>query len=158
MTDMLTPAMLEGIDKLRRDMREAAGGLGHREARFLVDAYYMLQGNRIEAANQVRALTESEEPHVILAWLFNQQKTLENEIKKSLDSYTNAHEIGLWAKSITGIGPVISGRAVGAHRHRAGTDRRTHLAVRRTRPDGALGQGREAPVERVAEGAVLEDR
>ncbi len=108
MTDMLTPAMLEGIDKLRRDMREAAGGLGHREARFLVDAYYMLQGNRIEAANQVRALTESEEPHVILAWLFDQQKTLENEIKKSLDSYTDAHEIGLWAKTITGIGPVIS--------------------------------------------------
>ena len=89
-------------------MREAAGGLGHREARFLVDAYYMLQGNRIEAANQLRALTESEEPNVVLAWLFDQQRLLENEIKKALGPYTDAHTVGVWAKSITGIGPVLS--------------------------------------------------
>lgn len=108
MTELLTPAELEGIEKIRRDIREAAGGLGHREARFLVDAYYMIQGNRIEAANQLRALTESEEPHVVLAWLFDQQRLLENEIKKALDPYTDAHEVGVWAKTITGIGPVLS--------------------------------------------------
>jgi Transposase IS116/IS110/IS902 family len=101
-------ATLEGIDKLRRDLREAAGGLGHREARFLVDAYYTLQTHRIEAANQVRALAENEEPNAVIAWLLDQHALLENEIKKALGPYTDAHEVGVWAKSITGIGPVLS--------------------------------------------------
>lgn len=105
---MTTVAALEGVDKLRRDLREAAGGLGHREARFLVDAYYTLQHHRIEAANQVRALTQSDEPNDVLQWLFDQHATLENEIKKALGPYTDAHAAGRWSKSITGIGPVLS--------------------------------------------------
>lgn len=101
-------AALEGIEKLKRDLREAAGGLGPREARFLVDAYYMTQKQRIEAANQLKALTESEEPNSVLSWLLGQFDLLEREIAKALVPYTDAHEVGRWAKTITGIGPVLS--------------------------------------------------
>ncbi len=104
----MTVATLEGVDKLRRDLREAAGGLGHREARYLVDAYYTLQHHRIEAQNQVRALTANEEPNAVIAWLLDQHALLENEIKKALGPYTDAHVAGQWAKSITGIGPVLA--------------------------------------------------
>ena len=96
------------VEKLRKDLREAARTLSAREARFLVDAYYMIQDQRIEAQNQVRALNESQEPHEILDWLFDQSHTLEREITKALDTYSDEHVPGRWAKSICGIGPIIA--------------------------------------------------
>lgn len=93
---------------LRRDLREAAQQLGEREARHLVDAYYALQGHRIKAQSQVRALNESEEPNAVLSWLYAQNETLEKEIKKALDDYSLTQEVGRWSRSITGIGPVLA--------------------------------------------------
>lgn len=101
-------AALEGVTRLRKDVREAAASLGEREARFLVDAFYLIQGHRIEAQNQLRALTESEEPNDVLAWLFDQHSTLEKDIARALVPYTDAHVVGQWSKTITGIGPVLA--------------------------------------------------
>jgi hypothetical protein len=96
------------VEKLRRDIRDAAVELGDDEARFLVDAYYQMQSSRIVADNQVRALGESKEPHAILAWLGEQDRTLENQIKGALERYAKAHAAGTWAFSVVGIGPVIT--------------------------------------------------
>jgi transposase len=35
-------------------------------------------------------------------------KTVEREIRKALDLYSDEHVPGVWAKSIIGIGPVIA--------------------------------------------------
>lgn len=104
----------ESITRLSRDLRKAAGGSGDGpglspdEARFLVDAYYTMQENRKRSDNQVRALGESAEPHLILIWLADNSRLLENQIKAALDHYSNSHEVGVWARSVKGIGPVIT--------------------------------------------------
>jgi hypothetical protein len=38
----------------------------------------------------------------------SQETTLENQIKRALDAYSGADAVGQWARSITGIGPVIA--------------------------------------------------
>ena len=98
----------EVVRRLRRDLVKAASTLSVDEARYLVDAYYAMQEYRKAAGNQVRALTESEEPHGVLQWLFDQNTTVEKQILRALDSWTDALPAARWAKSICGIGPVIS--------------------------------------------------
>jgi tetratricopeptide (TPR) repeat protein len=98
----------EVVRRLRRDLVRAASTLSIDEARYLVDAYYAMQEYRKAAANQVRALAESKEPHDVLRWLFEQNATVEGQIKRALDSWTDALPAARWAKSICGIGPVIS--------------------------------------------------
>jgi hypothetical protein len=96
------------VQRLRRDLVKAASSLSIDEARFLVDAYYQIQENRKTAGNQVRAVAESDEPHEVLRWLFGQNATVEGQIKRALDSWTDSLPAARWAKSIVGIGPVIS--------------------------------------------------
>lgn len=98
----------EVVRRLRRDLVRAASSLSIDEARYLVDAYYAMQEYRKAAANQVRSLAESREPHDVLRWLFEQNATVESQIKRALDSWTDALPAARWAKSICGIGPVIS--------------------------------------------------
>jgi len=103
--ETLTPIL-----KLSRDLKNAAVTLGDDEARFLVDAYYQMQSNRITADSQIRSVEKSEtpEPHAVLSWLSDQNTTLENQIKGALDRYSQAHIVGGWLRNIDGIGPVIS--------------------------------------------------
>lgn len=98
----------EVVHRLRRDLVKAACDLSIDEARYLVDAYYQMQDNRKAAANQVRALSESTEPHEVLRWLFEQNETVEKQIRRALNSWTDGLPAARWAKSIVGIGPVIS--------------------------------------------------
>ena len=107
-----------------------------------------IQENRKAAGNQVRALAESEEPHGVIQWLFDQNDTVEKQIKRALDSWTDAIPAARWAKSIVGIGPVISA-GLAAHIDVTRADHgRAHLAVRRPRPHRRVEEGREAPLER----------
>ena len=99
---------LEPIQKLTRDLRKAAFTLSKHEVRFLVDSYYQFQEHRKRSDNQVRALSASKEPHVVLDWLAENARGLENEIKKALDSYSRNDLIGRWARATKGIGPVIT--------------------------------------------------
>lgn len=99
---------LEPITRLSRDLAAASATLGRNEARFLVDAYYMVQEYRKATDNQVRSLATSNEPHAVIAWFLSQSEGLEGQIKRALDKWTDEQPIGKWAKSITGIGPVIS--------------------------------------------------
>jgi hypothetical protein len=100
------PEKRVSIIRLTRDMAAAAKTMTVDEARYLVDAYYVSQEARKRTANQELAMDK--EPHLLLEWLSEQNETLETQIKRALDRYTDEHEIGKWMKSIFGIGPVIS--------------------------------------------------
>lgn len=102
------PVDLTPVLKLTRDLRSASATLSDDEARFLVDAYYTMQKQRIRAGNQVTALTKSGEPHAILGWYQQQSDTLEKQVKGALGAFAKSRDLGRWAMGITGIGPVIT--------------------------------------------------
>jgi hypothetical protein len=129
MTSTADPSLLTPITKLNKDLKQASRTLGKIEARFLVDAYYAMQENRIRTKHQVRTLAEPKqqradddedddsdeeqlppvsEPHEVLEWLFVQEETLEKQIRGTLDIYSLSDMSGIWARSIKGIGPVIA--------------------------------------------------
>jgi hypothetical protein len=97
---------LPSARRLSRDLIKATTTLSEQEARFLVDAYYLMQEDRKRANNQVRAMEA--EPHLLVGWLAEQSETLEGQIKRALDAYSDSHAVGQWLKSVFGIGPVIA--------------------------------------------------
>ena len=106
MTDDLDD--LDAVTRLTKDLKLASVTLSIPEVRFLVDSYYSMQDDRKRADNQVRALNTSGEPHDVLNWLLENSRTLENQIKRALDAYSNGVPLGQWARSICGIGPVLA--------------------------------------------------
>jgi len=96
------------IERLSRDLKDAARTLSRDEARFLVDEYYTIQANRIREDAQVRSLSQSGEPHDVLRWFSRMSGSLEDQMKIALDRYSGAQPIGVWARSHLGIGPVIA--------------------------------------------------
>lgn len=99
---------LDPVSRLTRDIVTASKVMSDDEARYLVDYYYIAQEDRKRSANQVRAMDESIEPNQVIRWLADQSSTLEGQIKRALDAYTEAHEMGSWMREIVGIGPVIA--------------------------------------------------
>jgi hypothetical protein len=106
--EMIVEPGIDPLLKLSRDLKQAAKTLTATEARYLVDAYYQLQRDRIRASHQVLQSEKQGEPHLVIAWLQTNTSTLERNIKSALDTYTSAQPVGQWAKSIVGIGPVIA--------------------------------------------------
>ncbi len=101
-------AAFEPIMKLTNDLKDASRILTQTEARFLVDAYYQMQHDRIRAANQVKSMSRSGEPCSVLDWLSDQTATLEKQVNRALTAYAEADFVGRWAMSICGIGGVLS--------------------------------------------------
>lgn len=100
-----------GIKRLSKDLKEAAKTLSENEVRFLVDAYYTMQENRIRTNNQRQAIdcgSDAGTSHLLLDWLSENDAALEAQIKRALDSYSLSRPLGEWARSIVGIGPVIA--------------------------------------------------
>jgi len=98
----------EAVQKLTRDLKNAAKLMGVREARYFVHAYYDLQDYRIASANQQRRLLEGNEPSEFMGWLNSNLDLLEQQIKMVLDKWSANQPMGAWAREIVGIGPVIS--------------------------------------------------
>jgi hypothetical protein len=96
------------IARLTRDLRTGAATLGDDQARFLVDAYYIMQEDRKRSYAQARTLEANEEPNDIITWLAEQSATLEKQITSALDVYTRSHIMGSWMRKIYGIGPVLA--------------------------------------------------
>lgn len=96
----------EGVRKMRKD--ELNVMLDKDEIRFLVEAYYDMQENRIRAQGQKRALERSEKPSSAIEWLLAQNQLMEDQIKNALDNYTKEAAVGQWARSHYGVGPVIA--------------------------------------------------
>lgn len=106
MTDL--DVELQSVIRLSKDLAIATTSLSEREVRYLVDAYYIMQDSRIRASGQVRSMSKSGEPHEVLLWFFGQAHTLENQVKRALDKWTDSRHMGRWSKNVCGIGPVIS--------------------------------------------------
>jgi len=98
----------QAVQRLTRDLSNAAGELGDDAARFLVDTYYSIQEERIRANNQIRALTEAGEPVDVLDWLAENAHTLEKQIKRALNRYALSRPAGQWAMAQIGVGPVLA--------------------------------------------------
>ena len=94
--------------RLNRDIKDATANLERREARYLVDTYYQMQDYRISTSNQARSMGKDEEPHLTLDFFQRQMGTLERQVRTVLDTWTNTDPLGVWAKGVTGIGPVIA--------------------------------------------------
>jgi len=110
MTTMIQPLLdtFDPIELLTKDLKDAARMITPTEARFLVDYYYIIQEDRKRTSNQKRALSEDEEPSLIIDWLVQNNTRFESSIKKALDVFSAAQEVGQWARSILGVGPVIA--------------------------------------------------
>jgi hypothetical protein len=108
--DQVPEELFPPVLKLTKDMKEAAKNLGPTEARFLVDAYYQMQDQRIRSAGQVRSMNKEEtpEPHAVLDWLLEQSTVLEKQVHIALYAYAKSQDMGNWLMSICGVGPVIA--------------------------------------------------
>ena len=119
-------AMLVVLAKLSEDLKKAARELTASQARYTVDVYYQVQQFRIESANQLRMAEAGAEPTDFLRWIAALMRRLEGTIKGALDEYTDTTVPSRWAKSITGIGPVIAAGLA------------AHIDIRRAETAGAL--------------------
>jgi hypothetical protein len=97
---------MDHIIKLTKDLKAASITLSAQEARYLVDAYYIIQEDRKRSDSQVRSM--GDEPHEVLAWFAEQNSILEKQIQRALDAYSASHPVGTWMRSVKGIGPVLA--------------------------------------------------
>jgi hypothetical protein len=96
------------ISKLNKDLRVASRTLSFSQARFLVDAYYIAQDNRMREDAQIRALEAANEPSDVIAWFAQQSRVLEGQLRAALDVFSTSHRAGEWARSNLGVGPVLA--------------------------------------------------
>jgi hypothetical protein len=106
--ELATPAEITPLARLSRDLKAAAGTLAAEEAAYLVDLYFEMQEQRIRAATQLRMASEHAESNALLSWVHENYASLEGDPKRAMDAYTDAHELGVWLKSLIGIGPVLA--------------------------------------------------
>lgn len=103
---ILEEISLEPVIRLSKDLKKIATHISDQEARYLIKTYYQIQRYRIAVANQIRSLEDTS--HELSDWIYSNMKILEAQIKRALDSYTDANQVGRWAKSNKGIGPVTA--------------------------------------------------
>ncbi len=94
--------------RLSQDLKKAASELKGDEIRYMVDTYYIIQEMRKRCENQIRALSDSGEPHDLLDWVYLRFHTLESQVHKALSAFAEAHPVANWAMQIPGIGPVLT--------------------------------------------------
>ena len=90
--------------RLSRDLIKASSTMTTMEARYLVDAYYLMQDDRKRAHNQVRAMEE--EPHSVIGWLAGQSET--RRVDASLESGLRA-AVGAYAARLDAALPIPRG-------------------------------------------------
>jgi hypothetical protein len=102
------PDLWEILRRLDADLRQSARTMDSRTVRFFVDQYYSLQDFRKSGGNKKRAQAEAAKPHQVTSWVFDSMRRLEDDVKRALDEFTDEYAVGRWARSITGVGPIIS--------------------------------------------------
>jgi len=99
---------LPSVDQISADLCHQSKFLTQGNIRSLVDQYYQIQEYRKSSANQILSLKRRGQFSEINQFILDNLKTVEMNLKKLLDAYTNHDPTGLWCKSIKGIGPVIT--------------------------------------------------
>ncbi len=91
------------------------GGVTTTEARYLIDIFYNMQGQRVRINNQVKSLERDAaktdtpaEPHQALTWTLTNAKLLEEQIEKFLAFYTAGHPMAWFFEQTVGIGPILA--------------------------------------------------
>jgi hypothetical protein len=107
----LTLVSLESIIRPTRDVLSAARTLTSTEVRYMVDAYYQMQDYRKAVSNQIGSIDREVDKagtHQTLDWLLAQVSTMEAQVERAMDQFSQATPVGSWLRSIYGIGPVIA--------------------------------------------------
>lgn len=103
----------EIVQKMNKDLREAADLMPKQEARFLVDLYYQFQKLRIHMNNQVSSMTldvpeGKEEPCDILRHFAANMAKMEKMAESCLKRFVENDEVGLWMTSNKGVGGILA--------------------------------------------------
>ncbi len=106
--ESLEISLREPLVKLARDVKQAANQLSRREARWLVDTYYMLQEDRKRSKMQADKCAEQAEPNQLIGWVFGSMERFEAAVKGCLGAFAKRWKVGQWLQAQTGIGPVLS--------------------------------------------------
>lgn len=93
---------------LAKDVRALAVKFDRNSVRELVSIYYRIQDDRIALAAQARELLKTGSPHELVEYLSAQLGYMEISLKKPLENFAQSYEVGRWALSQYGIGPIIT--------------------------------------------------
>lgn len=100
-----------GIQHFTKEDLLEAPMLSREQALALVGLFYSIQKSRVGASNKVDAHNRQVDILANLAMIEKIRDNLkrqETEIEKGFLRYVQAHELGRWALSIAGVGPVIA--------------------------------------------------
>ena len=110
--DLSKEYRLELIGRMTKDILKNIGSdpalMTKDEIRFLVSSYYGVQDLRKLLGNRIGALKKQDEAASMFAFVLNGVQTTEKNIQVMLATASGGRQIGQWAESIRGIGPVIS--------------------------------------------------
>ena len=98
----------EPLVRLGRDKLVAATKLRQSDLGFLVDLFYQVQQIRTRLDNQMTIARKTGEPNELLTWCFDNFRFFEGDIKKAMNAFCERYTAGIWAMSITGIGPILA--------------------------------------------------
>ena len=103
---------IELVKRITKDALDKMGadptGMSKDEVRFLVSSYYAIQEMRKLLNNRVSALSKQDDPASVFSFISSGVEITEKNILKFLSVASSMEEVGRWAESIRGIGPVIS--------------------------------------------------
>jgi hypothetical protein len=96
------------LPELTNDLKAAARQIGRNEVVVLVAMYYMQQKQRVRLTNQTTAFTKIDQPHDLVEAFSKAMAVTERRIARVLDIWSSEQLICRWARSIKGIGPILS--------------------------------------------------
>ena len=101
---------LQPLVKISKDILRSTETLNRTQARYLVKMYYAIQDERktFDAQGGAMDRHETPEPHEALDYFADSMGALEANLKRALDAYSDSQPPSQWAKTIVGIGPVLS--------------------------------------------------
>jgi len=110
------PVSSEGVRFLKADIEYAVdvlvgmGEQGLTVVRWLGETYYDHQLYRMESDARIREADKLNLPNALLTWYSEQQSNVEKTMKAMLSRYTEKESsgMGMWARNVVGIGPIIS--------------------------------------------------
>lgn len=105
-----TENILGSVIKLTKEEKQLFSQMTVEEVRDAVDDYYDMQHMRINTEGRIRAIVqgtnEGNLPYLVRT--YSNYQVMEENAKKALEAFAQAHPAGVWLNSILGIGPVIS--------------------------------------------------